>query len=148
MAKRFGGMDPELWDTAPAPLPMLPFLQERHASPQKLRLFAVACVRRVEHLLEDERWAEALDLEEAAAWGAPTPTQEQRLQELRNALAVPTATGGQIRAVRLATSAARAALGPRLADATRDASNYAASALGAERGDACSEECTRQADML
>jgi hypothetical protein len=58
------------WLTATESLPMLQFLQESgKVSERKLRLFACACVRRVWHLLRDERSREALEVAERFADG-------------------------------------------------------------------------------
>src|SRR5437867_1100242 len=56
------------WEEATDPSPMLRWLRNR-ASDRKLRLFACACVRRVAHLLEDERSRRALEVAERFAEG-------------------------------------------------------------------------------
>jgi hypothetical protein len=56
------------WEVATDPSPMLRWLRSR-ASDRKLRLFACACVRRVAHLLTDERSRHALDVAERFAEG-------------------------------------------------------------------------------
>ena len=47
-------MDENEWLKATDPAPMLMFLK-RKASERKVRLFAVACCRRIWHLVVDER---------------------------------------------------------------------------------------------
>jgi hypothetical protein len=54
------------WLESPEPDAMLEFLQGR-ASDRKLRLFAVACCRRVVHLLKDDRFRHAIDVTERFA---------------------------------------------------------------------------------
>jgi hypothetical protein len=61
-------MDEQEWLAATDPAPMMRFLRGR-ASDRKLRLFAVACVRRVAHLLVEKRSLEAVELAEQFAEG-------------------------------------------------------------------------------
>jgi hypothetical protein len=75
---------PEEWSTSTDPQKMLSFLRERGASDRKLRLFAVACCRTVEHLMRRrasraavgaaERYADGLagEPEVVRAWQAVT----------------------------------------------------------------------------
>src|SRR6266511_949399 len=56
------------WLAAPDPGPMLDYLL-RPASPRKLRLFAAACCRRVEHLLLTAEGRGAVDVAERNADG-------------------------------------------------------------------------------
>ncbi len=66
------------WLACTDPTPMLEFLRGK-VSDRKLRLFACACVRRVWHLLTDERIRKALELTERHADGAAS------VDELREA---------------------------------------------------------------
>jgi hypothetical protein len=64
-------MTEDEWLAATDPKPMLQFIREK-ASERKLRLFTVACCRRVWLLLKDERGRKALETAEAYADGLAT----------------------------------------------------------------------------
>lgn len=57
------------WVTATDPMPGVEWLLKRKGSKRKLRLFAVACCRRIWHLLNDERSRQAVDKTELFADG-------------------------------------------------------------------------------
>ncbi len=64
------------WQSCADPTPMLDFLQERGlADERRLRLFGCACVRRLWHLLVDERSRRAVGVAEAYADGAADSTE-------------------------------------------------------------------------
>jgi hypothetical protein len=58
------------WATCTHPAAMLSFLRDRGASERKLRLFAVACCRRVLHMMADLRCRHAVEVAEAFADGS------------------------------------------------------------------------------
>jgi hypothetical protein len=74
------------WQTCTDPAPMLAFLRRR-ASERKLRLFAVACSRRMLHLVTDDFGRQAVALAERLAEGrAREPDRAalwERIQEMR-----------------------------------------------------------------
>jgi hypothetical protein len=71
------------WTTSAKPIPMLRFLRDR-ASDRKLRLFAVACCRRIRDLLPDDRCRSALETAERFADGEASlvALQEARRQAI------------------------------------------------------------------
>lgn len=64
------------WNACADSEPMLEFLQGK-ASERKLRLFAVACCRRMWHLMPDEKSRKAIEIAERLADGGATPAEVQ-----------------------------------------------------------------------
>src|SRR4051812_37932772 len=60
------------WDACADPTPMLAFLRGK-ASDRRLRLFAVACCRRIWHLLRDDRSRHGLETLEQSCDGVISP---------------------------------------------------------------------------
>jgi hypothetical protein len=71
------GMTEAAWLNGTDPQPMLELLRGK-VSDRKLRLFAVACCRRVWHLLEDKRSRRAVETAEAYAAGKRTISQMEK----------------------------------------------------------------------
>ena len=69
------------WECSTDPQAMLSFLRERGTSERKLRLFAVACCRRVQDLLVP-KLAEALEVAERVAEGFVSPEVRKRFREI------------------------------------------------------------------
>lgn len=99
------------WLAATDPVKMLvAVLALGKATPRKLRLFACACCRCVEHLLTDERSRRAIDVAERLADGQAT--EEERLTAERDAFAVLASYRATLRGDQVpdpATAAAEAA---------------------------------------
>jgi hypothetical protein len=70
------------WLTCPDPHPMLSFLIQQRASERKLRLFAVACVRRVWDLLPGDRERGVVDIAQQMADGRAV-NQDVRIARVR-----------------------------------------------------------------
>jgi hypothetical protein len=114
-------MDEATWLTCTAPQELLAFLLRRRARARKLRLFAVACCRRVWHRMPDRRCRDAVETVERFADGAATRTdlsaayEPARTVYVRSganyALAVCAALGERCDAANAAAYAARP--GPR-----------------------------------
>ena len=72
-------MTEDEWLECTNPTPMLEFLRGK-ASERKLRLFAVACCRRISNLLRDERSRQAVEVGE---WYADGLVTDDALEEAR-----------------------------------------------------------------
>jgi hypothetical protein len=77
---RYGGvvLNAQTWETCTDPDTML---DDCRASPRTLRLFAVACCRRVAHLLPDKRFRQAVEVVERYAEGQASDKQRQAAKE-------------------------------------------------------------------
>jgi hypothetical protein len=96
------------------------------------RLFAVWCARQVQHLMQDERSLNALDVAERHADGLATD------EELAAARAAARAAGAAAGAAGAACAAARDANRAAACDAACDAASWAASWAAASAADAAS----------
>jgi hypothetical protein len=113
-------MTEEEWACATDPGPMLDFLRGR-ASDRKLRLFAVACCRRVWHLLGDERSRQAVEVSERYA--------DRRASERERAAARVNVSAALGRHADSASWAAYWAASRNVADCVWNASTASAEAL-------------------
>jgi hypothetical protein len=112
------------WNACTDPEPMLEFLRATHgASKRRLRLFAVACVRRIWHLLEDERSHKAVEVAERFA--DRMATQKELLSAVYPAREATNSPVGN----RSATGAAAWAADPEAPTAAENASWAAAAAV-------------------
>jgi hypothetical protein len=62
------------WPTCSSPEAMLKLISE-HASPRKLRLYAVGCCRRIWHLMRDDRCRHAVEVAQRYVDGRATPSE-------------------------------------------------------------------------
>lgn len=69
------------WLACTDPAPMLEFLRGR-ASDRRLRLFAVACCRRIQYLLMDQRSLRAVEIAESYADGAVDEAERAQAERL------------------------------------------------------------------
>jgi hypothetical protein len=97
-------MNEATWDACATPLPMLEFLRGK-ASERKLRLFAVACCRRIGSFIKDSKARDALAVAECFADGLVSDTQRsqarkaaQQAAQSRGVTRIPTAPKWERRA--------------------------------------------------
>ncbi len=138
------------WLACQDPGPMLLFLG-RSADPRKLRLFAVACVRRLSHLLDDERSRQALDVAEQYAdrgKKGPPSRKELRQAELQAWRVGHALNGGPDTARYNAAQAATEAAAYNAAGAARRSAEYAAHVVFPAAGPQWVEEHAAQASLL
>jgi hypothetical protein len=150
--EREGDMTEAEWDACADPTPMLEFLR-RKATERRLRLFACACVRRIWHLLRDERSRRAVEVAEDYADGMAEPDEAYRAW--RAATIIDRGDGlsddGHANAVFWASDAACFAAGPEgiramsAADSAVQAITWATSRSAAVSWD---DEETAQAALL
>ncbi len=140
-------MKPASWQTCTNPARMLDFLRGRHPSARKLRLFACACCRAVQHLLVPTDVGEDTGVEPDAAAKAVAATEAHADGRIDDA-ALADAGRRAGRAASLAwvlwddgtaeaheaAAAAAAAAGPDSLEAAARAAEYATAASQAEAG--------------
>lgn len=73
-------MTEQEWLGCTGPKPMLEFLRDK-ASDRRLRLFAVACCRRIWHLIEQETCRSAVEVAERYADGQATDTERATTED-------------------------------------------------------------------
>lgn len=106
----------EAWNTAKPEWVIWIAIREGVLTNKELRLFAVFCVRQVQHLMEDERSINAIDVAERHAYGNATD------EELAAARAAASDAAARAAAIDVAWAAAsEAAWAAAKADSARDA---------------------------
>ena len=135
-------MDENEWLNATDPAPMLRFL-ERRANERKVRLFAVACCRRIWHLVVDERSRQAIKGVEMFA-DARTNDDRHAIKSIRRQATEAEHACGR----NLASRAVRAAVGRSGVYAAAAASHLAALAQGNLEQEGVTAERNRQASLL
>jgi hypothetical protein len=136
------------WATSVDPKPMLDYLRGERASDRKLRLYAVACCRRIWDFLTDLRSRKAVDAAEAYADGSVDRKRliavRDEARDVKRTLNGPTQTPFQ-RAANAAFDATRDTGG----SASNNAPNEAARALNSEDHNRFEEgERRQQANLL
>jgi hypothetical protein len=135
-------MDEKEWLNATDPAPMLMFLK-RKVSERKVRLFAVACCRRIWHLVVDERSRQAIIRVEMFA-DARTNDDRHAIKSIRRQAREAEHACGR----KLASRAVRASVGRSGVYAAAAASHLAALAHGDLQQEGVTAERNRQASLL
>jgi hypothetical protein len=81
-------MTEEQWRACTSPEAMLNYLTD-HASPRKLRLYAIGCCRRIWHLLSDDRCRYAVEMAQRFVDGRASPVDLLAAERLVAAVARP-----------------------------------------------------------
>jgi hypothetical protein len=141
-------MNGEEWLTSIEPRPMLDYLRGKKVSDRKLRLYAVACCRRIWDLLIDERSRTAVEVAEEYADGSVDRDRlvaaRDEAREVKGVLQKPFQTPFQ-RAANAAFDATRDTGG----SASGNAPNEAARALSFNNHNHCEEgELRQQSNLL